>query len=221
MHQTARRCRTTSKLSDSLQRHLNAYGLAAGAAGVGMLGLCQTAEAKIVYTKAHITFSFPGTYGLDLSHDGVKDFKFVGLSGNEGPVFRVLPINGANRIWGSIIYASALNSGVTVGPNQVHFRAYHSLIENCSDTTFCQGNWCTANQKYLGLKFYIKGKVHYGWARLNIKVHIDHSIGARLTGYAYETIPNKPIIAGKTKGPEVVTLEPGSLASLAAGSAGR
>jgi hypothetical protein len=29
-----------------------------------------------------------------------------------------------------------------------------------------------------------------------------------LTGYAYETIPNKPIITGRTKGPEDSTEEP-------------
>jgi hypothetical protein len=45
-------------------------------------------------------------------------------------------------------------------------------------------------------------------------------LNATLTGYAYETVPNKPIIAGKTKGPDVITLEPGSLGRLAQGSPG-
>jgi hypothetical protein len=40
---------------------------------------------------------------------------------------------------------------------------------------------------------------------------------ARIEGYAYETIPNKPIIAGKTKGPDVIMVRPGSLGALAAG----
>jgi hypothetical protein len=43
-------------------------------------------------------------------------------------------------------------------------------------------------------------------------------ITATLTGYAYETIPNKPIIAGKTKGPDVITVQPGTLGHLAAGA---
>jgi hypothetical protein len=42
-----------------------------------------------------------------------------------------------------------------------------------------------------------------------------------LTGYAYETIPNKPIIAGKTKGPDVFTVQPGSLGHLARGASSR
>ena len=37
-----------------------------------------------------------------------------------------------------------------------------------------------------------------------------------LTGYAYETVPNKPIVTGKTKGPEDVnTAEPSPAALLA------
>ena len=67
----------------------------------------------------------------------------------------------------------------------------------------------------MGLRFDIKGQSHYGWAHLqNVTV-----VGGTLTGYAYETIPNKPIITGKTKGPDVITLEPGSLGALAAGAA--
>jgi hypothetical protein len=75
------------------------------------------------------------------------------------------------------------------------------------------GYWNYAQNRFLGVKFQIMGRTHYGWARFK-----DSSCrGATLTGYAYETIPNKPIIAGKTKGPDVVTVQPGSLGALAAG----
>lgn len=70
--------------------------------------------------------------------------------------------------------------------------------------------------RYLGLRFTFKGKIHYGWARLNF----PNPPGATLTGYAYETVPNKPIITGKTKGPDVITVQPASLGRLAQGSAG-
>ena len=78
------------------------------------------------------------------------------------------------------------------------------------------GPWYNVPNRYLGLKFYVKGKAHYGWARL--KTTACH---ATLTGYAYETIPNKPIITGKTKGPDVITVQPGGLGALAPGAAGR
>ena len=40
---------------------------------------------------------------------------------------------------------------------------------------------------------------------------------ALLTGYAYETVPNKAIITGKTKGPDVVTTQATTLSGLALG----
>ena len=45
------------------------------------------------------------------------------------------------------------------------------------------------------------GKTPFGWARVKLSV-AHQSITATLTGYAYETIPGKPIIAGATKGPD-------------------
>jgi hypothetical protein len=44
------------------------------------------------------------------------------------------------------------------------------------------------------------------------------NLTATLTGYAYETIPNKPIIAGKIEGPDEITVEPATLGHLAAGT---
>jgi hypothetical protein len=64
-----------TKLSESLQRHLNAYSLAATAAGVGVLALTPAAEAKIVYTP--IELYLEGRYPLDLNNDGIADFSLV------------------------------------------------------------------------------------------------------------------------------------------------
>ena len=57
--------------------------------------------------------------------------------------------------------------------------------------------------RYLGLKFKINGKFHFGWARLTVTTQ-GRNFTATLTGYAYETIPGKGIIAGKTKGPDEI-----------------
>ena len=95
------------------------------------------------------------------------------------------------------------------------------------------GNWINVTNQYLGLKFEINGKTHYGWARLSVQA-VYYTITATLTGYAYETIPNKPIIAGRTKGPDEIssieqptsapfisaTLEPAGLGLLAMGAPG-
>jgi hypothetical protein len=71
------------------------------------------------------------------------------------------------------------------------------------------GQWANGGKgvkyRYLGLLFIIKGKVHFGWARLNVFFSKGRVVGlfsGTLTGYAYETIPGKAIITGRTKGPD-------------------
>lgn len=44
----------------------------------------------------------------------------------------------------------------------------------------------------------------------------DDVVGT-LTGYAYETVPDKPIIAGQITGPDVITVQPDTLGGLALG----
>ena len=78
------------------------------------------------------------------------------------------------------------------------------------------GQWKDVRNRYLGLKFVVDAETHYGWARLSVKDNRSR-MDAVLTGYAYETIPNKPIITGKTKGPDVITVEPATLGRLAMG----
>jgi hypothetical protein len=75
--------------------------------------------------------------------------------------------------------------------------------------------WQGLKNRYLGFRFAIKNKAHYGWARVSVSAW---PFAATLTGYAYETIPNKPIIAGKTKGTDVVTVQPASLGHLVIGA---
>ncbi len=68
------------------------------------------------------------------------------------------------------------------------------------------GKWHEVSDRYLGVRFIIRGKIHFGWTRLTVHDK-GHAITAVLTGYAYETIPNKPIITGKTKGPDDDSVE--------------
>jgi hypothetical protein len=63
---------------------------------------------------------------------------------------------------------------------------------------YCYGSWKNKKNRYLGLQFMINGEVHYGWARLSVECH-DGNVGALLSGYAYETVPNEGLKAGQTK----------------------
>jgi hypothetical protein len=204
--------RTAAKLSTSLHERLNTYALAASAAGVGVLALMQPAEAKIVYTPAHVKIS--GKIPLDLNHDGITDFAFVTSYANSTSYFlqnlRVVPY-GANQLLDKNYFPKALRAGVRVGGTQ-HF-SDNSLMARVSfnsrnDHSRFEGHWANSGKgvkdRYLGLKFSINGKVHYGWARLNVTITSSHQPQGTLTGYAYETIPNKTIVTGNTKGPSEI-----------------
>ena len=200
------RPRKTAHLSDSVLHQLNLYALAASAAGVGVLALAQSAEAKIVYTKTHVVIGTNNIYELDLNHDGLADFKIDNHSFFTDTIVATLsafPAQANNAVVGAQpqigfpYYAYALKPGATVGPKQPFSGGWMAW----SDGANRAGRWANVRGRYLGLKFRIKGKIHYGWARLNVTVG-NSRISATLTGYAYETIPNKPIIAGSTKGPD-------------------
>jgi hypothetical protein len=75
------------------------------------------------------------------------------------------------------------------------------------------GQWKDVKNRYLGVRFKIKGRTHYGWARLNVAIANVEGGTATLTGYAYETIPDKPIVAGVTQGPDADQPVPASLQS--------
>jgi len=207
-----------------LQQRLNAYALAASAAGVSLLAFAQPAEGRIVYHRANHRFGY-GSYSLDLNHDGVADFVFNLSTGINHIAFSIQPAASRNLIRGyrtttlDFRWASALKTGVKVRSSKRLGNDTHQM-ERCifgtSTSSDCDGQWFLSDigGHFLGLKFYdTKSRAHYGWARLS-----GAFFNVRLTGYAYETISNKPIITGKTHGPDVITRQDPSLGHLARGA---
>lgn len=205
------------KVSATLEKRMLAYAAAASATGVGILALTQPAEARIVYTPAHVrldahTNSF---YNLDLNHDGVTDFTLYHntfqspTSGyfSSGMTVSANSQKKSNGIVGKIISsrscAAVLKAGEKVGPSdRFVFGALMGRAYGFTGQTAFFGPWAHKSRgvrdRYLGLKFLINGKSHYGWARIGVSGYPFTEI---LTGYAYETIPGKAIIAGATDGP--------------------
>jgi hypothetical protein len=211
------RSRKPARLCESVLHQLNLYALAAGAAGVGMLALAQPAEGKIVYTPADRCLPLNKDFYLDLNHDGVNDFNFrlnyLRSSSFSRYSLRSLNVGRAERNQlNSVVYsasqglfcAPALPKGTKVGPKGPFYGPagpWLFLKSYKYGRHFSACHWLgVTKQAYLGLRFRIKGQVHYGWARLGY-ISADHQPRAKLTGYAYETIPNKPIFTGQTKGP--------------------
>jgi hypothetical protein len=240
------RPRKTANLSDSVHHQLNMYALAASAASVGMLALAKPAQARIIYTHAHQEVGRGLT--LDLNHDGIADFKIEKAYYGHF-AWLVAASLGSNRVWGGAkpFQAAELPAGYPVGWNRTKFHVGGSIIATttirpekslyaCSVDSggiSCNGPWSKATSGYLGLKFFITGKIHYGWARLSYSPKLPGTWF--LEGYAYETIPKKPIITGKKKGPNEIdlgieqrnpaslappSLNPATLGLLATGSPG-
>jgi hypothetical protein len=229
------RPRTPSKLSESLHQWLNAYALAASTAGVGVLALAQPAEGKIIYTPAHVECSL-ATGGCDwrMIRGGKKTFAIgIGTTNTSehhetgmsvDPFRYTTSSQKINGIAESAQHAAyALRAGTPI--NGKLFRTSLDWAEMAqawqrNGKSYFRDPWANhgkgVKNHYLGLRFTINGTAHYGWARLNVRV--SKGIHATLNGYAYETVPNKPIIAGKTKGPSVITVEPASLGHLARGA---
>ena len=231
--------RAATRLGARLEKSLSAYAVAAAAAGVNLLAMARSAEAKIIYTPAKLTIPVNGgPILLDVDHDGTADFSFSNFTWNRrellrGSLLQAGAKNAGNEIWGAgqfsfagslAVFASALRADFMVGPNKLYFqkgdRWLMGYYRSYAYSTGTQGQWLYTQRRYLGLKFLIDGQPHYGWARLNVAGPTPGGLQATLTGYAYETIPNKPIITGKTKGPDVITLEPATLGHLAQGASG-
>lgn len=179
---------------------------------------------------------------LDLNHDGIADFTFknkfsTGTCHSSGCSYfqrlAVLPVPGNGVVYNFFFGAVAIKPGVVIGPRL----AFHGGLESMArlDTLASRGpygSWLNVSNRYLGVKFNISGETHFGWARLSVAVQLPTQITATLTGYAYETIPNKSIIAGQTKGPDDTTIEephasltapspqPATLGTLALGAPG-
>jgi hypothetical protein len=218
-----------SKLSESVQRHLNAYALAASAAGAAMLTATQPAQAKIIFKSTNHTLT-NGTLPIPVAgtHDFSLSDKFYIITGSWSTQLLNINAGGSASVVGGQS-AAALVKGAVIGAadkfknGKVLMAGAFCETQVSASTVF--GPFANTTQRYLGLKFKLSGKVHYGWARFS-KVTASAcnggpAVSATLTGFAYETIPNRSIVAGRTKGPDVITLESGSLGRLAQGSAGR
>jgi hypothetical protein len=218
--------RNAAQLPEFLNHHLSQYALAASSAGVGMLALAQPAEARIIYTRTHKMMG-PNSR-LSLNFTDHHQFRLIDYIEGSGLLIGGLSIAGRYShafplATESCRFAAALSAGRTVSSKQFpscdDWRGIPMATAELEQSSFHDdGPWVNAAGRYLGLSFGSGAVHHYGWARLN--VHVDKQnaeIRAVLIGYAYETIPNKPIITGKTKGPDVITVEPSSLGALAAG----
>ena len=225
---------TPATLPDSLLQRLNKYAVAASAAGVGML-VATPVQAKIVYTPAHLRIPPNSSIQLDLNHDGINDFSFNNVYKNytnpppglDWDELKVSPLRQGDKVWmtGNTSnwwgYPPAFPAGHWIGRNRnFRFQAGYMAFGYRFGTNkpLCAWPWTNVSDRYLAVQVSVKGRLHYGWARLSVACSQTGAVTGTLTGYAYETIPNKSIRAGRKKGADVIVMPP-TLGRLAGGAA--
>ncbi|MGH9493886.1 MAG: hypothetical protein ACRD3B_02715 [Candidatus Sulfotelmatobacter sp.] len=210
-----------------------------------MLAAAAPAEGKVVVTTKTVPITTNQTLWFDLNKDGIADFQFKFLwryvcAGTGDLVVKGPARNGVvgGPLFGSSgnPYAAALVRGAKIGPS-AQFADYavieDSLVNYCSGSSHRgeYGHWGgNTTNRYLGVKFFINGALHYGWIRLTTSFpdKLAVSPSATITAYAYETVANKAISAGSApsaiaeKAESIKGVAPGqpSLGMLALGADG-
>jgi len=197
--------------SNNLNRQIGLYCVAAAVAGVSMLALAEPAQAEVVVTRKAIPVPItpwptPEPVKISIANNGVDNFYIwrYSLASDRG-----LLAWGANRgssveIGADGYYAKALAlpRGAQIGPSVSFFNNYTDLVEatESGPPRYSRGYWGgNVKNRYLGVKFQLNGQTHYGWIRLTVTSNVKlnkPTMEATITGYAYETVANKPILAG-------------------------
>ncbi|TVZ59724.1 hypothetical protein NA63_2260 [Flavobacteriaceae bacterium MAR_2010_105] len=166
----------------------------------------NNSESIIVYTDIepdYVSANFNDFYNLDLNNDLVIDYTLKSLKDSNDEWFEIRSNNNVNACvsvtpWYS--HPVPLNidtvifnpSGFLNGESYVSWGFF--IVGDCfGGEGGCSADWKDKTDRFLGLKFIIDGKLHYGWAQLDV---ISTSKWA-IKDYAYNATPNKPINAGQ------------------------
>ena len=207
-------------LGAATDHRMRLYTRAAAAASVSALALAQPAEATIIITNTNIPIHAGTPVMLDLNGDGTADFEFSLtnytyklLSNN---ILYVQGLKAGGAVIGQGSAASAMLRGAKIGPGGPFLHSdYREILELSRLCTQCGVNGYSFSQslygkwggghpnRFVGVKFKINGKTHYGWVRLTVTVKQKGSgtgpkgsFSGTITEYGYESVAGKSCGAG-------------------------
>ncbi len=202
-------------------KQLHAYSLLSTA----FLALTHDAAAQVVYTDIDPDFeiNYGGslfgseelTYEIDFDHDGNMDVSFYFYSyaynriiyNSKYVSFNLAPAAGNSFMFDSLASESAsgpakLGGGVKVGPvanwedgfssTMFYDYWYRSFLNQSSSSS---GNWKSAKENFVGIKFKTNDEVHFGWVRLSLEQYPGRKPNGLITihDFAYEASASKMI----------------------------
>lgn len=186
------------------------------ALAAGMMPATGVANAQIIYTDLDPDISISDSnYLLSLNNDTIPEFNIVhmGYFYYSTSFLNIVGIQALsqNEILGDttkVVYGSytstnffpkALNKNDLIDADQKVWldSNYAQLYVKgvYGSTVVKYGNWQNVSDKFLGLRFKIGNDWHYGWARLTVA---PNASSFTIKDYAYESHPNKKILAGQT-----------------------
>ncbi|MBK7681864.1 MAG: T9SS type A sorting domain-containing protein [Bacteroidetes bacterium] len=200
-----------------------------------------SANAQIAYTDINPDTSIirtrlnqRGHYSIeqsrDFNNDGIPDLKFTLITsiitggfppqntGYTAGTIRATPLNGSAILTGSLGFPAKMNLNAIISANANWSTVTNQLLfekKLANGNTTNSGNWNTGTDGFLGLKVIVGGQTHYCWIQLNAAAFTSGANAAILTikDYAYNSVPNQPILAGETSctTPTVYLTQSGSL----------
>jgi hypothetical protein len=164
------------------------------------------AQGTIVsHTPSQPTYYGPvdGSHSFDLDGDGITDYVLAfDISGARfGPLGNnSVIVDGGNLV-------AAINQGESISPSPP---AYYWLNATAvlggqavfDGEYFYAGNF-SRRDAFIGLRFQYGGATHYGWMEVNNDPNIA---SGQVLGWAYETRPDTPILAGAVPEPSTWAL---------------
>jgi hypothetical protein len=222
-------------LSGPLRHKLNAYALAAGAAGVAVLACASPAEGspicKTLSTQLMHTDNFP----LYLGQPTIAPFNIA--QGTNSTFFSFTTTGRGTLQWwnrgfftpnsaGAKVLLSNglpanLASGAQIGPGGEFGKgsSYGLLFTyGRGEASFHgggtklkhRGNFNLLQSNYIGFQFNESGVPHFGWARLamsfqKVSGKVQHTV-THILGYGYESAANTVIAAGSCSAEEAEVL---------------
>lgn len=188
----------------------------------------STANAQIVYTdvspdilrNCNPNSGCSGDYSLDFNNDGMNDFvlspeKWQRGCGACGSLIYVSKdgyaavIRSTDQSWiADTMGGYALNTRIDSSLDWTNAdHVLSSALPACVRCTTGRGQhfegappsgpWSNIQGKYLALKTQVGNDIYYGWVKLGVGININF-VTITIMEYAYNSIPNAPILAGQT-----------------------
>jgi len=212
-----------SLLDEVLERRMLLYVLAAGA----MLAGASSAQAKVIFTanrsELKTAFRQIETLDIDLNNDGKVDFILTATTYSSVAYMGELNARGISYNGAAFVprtSAVAFQKGAKIGKSA----QFTDLVGLASGFGNGYGQFANTSDRFLGVRFRLHGGFYYGW--IGFRKVVTGPFGevkAKIQGWAYETEPDKPIIAGDKGLDDAATfgaIEPTSLQLLTMGHTG-